>query len=157
MLKSKLRIAIFAVACASPFLAPSAAKAQQLINESGVQSVPTAHGMDCPRCYTNDCLGEGQPPRAFGASCATLTVNLPLNAQIVRVTGWTNAAGTEVGDRDYDAPREVSLGQDVGWSIFDNYSVSYAGNIKVVTVRYHNRSCHRPARQVKVTVYYVIP
>jgi hypothetical protein len=46
-------------------VAPSATSELQsssplLANESGVVFVATAHGTDCPKCYSNDCYGEGR-------------------------------------------------------------------------------------------------
>lgn len=122
-----------------------------LANESGVVFVATAHGTDCPKCYSNDCYEEG---RTFGATCATLSVNLPLTAQIDHVEFYTNAAGARNPDADFPDLRRVDMGSDVGWMWIDNYNVSYQGSIKVVQVKVHNRSCHRAARQVKVVVFY---
>jgi hypothetical protein len=100
-------------------------------------------------CTSNTCTNQGGC-----ATCVTLTVYMPLTAQVAAngIHCWTNAGGKE-GDLPHGQFAELACGKDGGWSIFDPpVTTTTAGNT-IVTTTYHNRSSDRD-RDVKLIVNY---
>jgi hypothetical protein len=96
--------------------------------KTGVLTVPHAHG----NCTTNACA-----PSQGCASCQTLTVYLPLTAQVIAIRCYTNAGG---GGGDSGSPQQVACGDLDAWATFDSPKQYSTPNNTVVETVFHNQA-----------------
>jgi hypothetical protein len=115
---------------------------QSRTSTTGVLTVAHANG----QCKSDDCTSVGHC-----ASCQTLTVYLPLTAQVVAIRCLTNAGGT-----GGDAPdvRVVNCAPLDAWATFDRPVQSSTPTNRVVQTVFHNRS-HNRDRLVELQVDYL--
>ena len=99
--------------------------------KTGVLTVPHAHG----NCTTNACS-----PSSGCASCVTLTVYLPLSAQVVASRCYTNAGGP---GGDSGSPQQVACGDLDAWATFEAPKQYTTPSNTVVETVFHNRSSDR--------------
>jgi hypothetical protein len=95
-------------------------------------------------CTSNSCQSTGGC-----ATCQTMTIYLPLTAQVTAVRCYTNA------NYPNDSPSmyQIQCGQDVAWSYFSWPVQSTTPSNTVITASYFNRSNNR-SRTVELQVDY---
>lgn len=97
---------------------------------TGVITVRHTNG----NCNHNDCSPNGC------ASCQTLTVYLPLNAQVAAIRCYTNAGGPA---GDAPSPQQNPCGDLDAWATFDSPRQYTTPTNTVVETVFHNRSNNR--------------
>lgn len=115
---------------------------QSRTSTTGVITVPHANG----QCKEDECTSANHC-----ASCQTLTVYLPLTAQIVATRCLTTAGGT---GGDTSEVRVVNCGALDAWATFDQPTQFSTPTNRVVQTVFHNRS-HNRDRLVELEVDYL--
>jgi hypothetical protein len=87
------------------------------------------------------------------ARCAPVSVVIPVGSQIVRVA-YEARDGSGSGPCNLDGNGWIVCG--VGWSLFEPYQVTPAGNSMIVTAIFKNWS-HDRERGATLTVYFIPP
>lgn len=109
---------------------------------TGVLTVAHANG----QCKDDECTSANHC-----ASCQTLTVYLPLTAQVTAIRCLTTAGGTGGDTPDI---RVVNCGPLDAWATFDRPIQSSTPGNRVVQTIFHNRS-HNRDRLVELQVDYL--